>query len=626
MTTDVRSNKAGFFRRLLRDRSANTLAIGAAAIIPLAGVIGGGLDMSRSYLIKTRLQQACDASTLAARKELSNGTVAAGNIPANVQNAADNFFNANFKSGMYGSQNDTFTLTAGTETRMDGVATAEVPMALMQIFGFDQIDLTVNCSAELNLPNIDVVLVLDQSGSMNNSRMSALRQAVFAFYDEVHAVKPAGSRIRIGVVPYSGAVRVGQVLFEENPDFLADSWTYQTRVAEFGPKQNWTSTDGQTPYSSNYEALTRESSRLGSSNRDDYRWKTDDSSDHERCDAYDGGGRDYVVGDELWRISDDDYYGNVFGDGSKNWRAACAGTVRKFRRPQEFKRYRHQPIENIDTSSFKTFNPVARPVGFEGGNVSSTWNGCIEERQTVATVNFDPIPDDALDLDIHLVPDPSDPATQWKPMWPQITYDRPGPNQWTTTQNRSTRGFNCPSPARRLAEYPLEGAGRNQNFQNYINSLTPTGGTMHDIGMIWAGRFISDKGIFAADNETAPNGDAISRHIIFMTDGEMGAGPNNTTSYGNYDMDGRFAGFAADGTWEESDLAVIHNRRLAAICRRIKNDNITVWSVTFGLPQNEFTRGCATGEQRAFEANNSSALTSAFRRIATAIAELRLVQ
>ena len=54
--------------RLLADTAGNSLVIMAAAMFPLAGLVGGGVDMSRLYLAKARLQQACDAGALAGRK------------------------------------------------------------------------------------------------------------------------------------------------------------------------------------------------------------------------------------------------------------------------------------------------------------------------------------------------------------------------------------------------------------------------------------------------------------------------------------------------------------------------------------------------------------------------------
>ena len=39
------AHRPGLLARLLRDRAGNTLALAAAALFPLLGLIGGGVDM-----------------------------------------------------------------------------------------------------------------------------------------------------------------------------------------------------------------------------------------------------------------------------------------------------------------------------------------------------------------------------------------------------------------------------------------------------------------------------------------------------------------------------------------------------------------------------------------------------
>ena len=79
------------------------------------------------------------------------------------------------------------------------------------------------------------------------------------------------------------------------------------------------------------------------------------------------------------------------------------------------------------------------------------------------------------------------------------------------------------------------------------------------------------------------------------------------------------------GTEQDEDLAPIHNARLDAVCQSIKNKNVTIWTLSFTLPLNQHTRGCATGNERAMQANDRDKLIQNFRTIATSIAELRLV-
>src|SRR3954470_11325217 len=92
------AGSGGFMRRLARDTRGNTLAIVGAALVPLAGMIGSGVDMSRAYMAKTRLQSACDAGALAGRRVMQNDT-----LDSAVINEANRFFNFNFPQHLYGT-------------------------------------------------------------------------------------------------------------------------------------------------------------------------------------------------------------------------------------------------------------------------------------------------------------------------------------------------------------------------------------------------------------------------------------------------------------------------------------------------------------------------------------------
>jgi Flp pilus assembly protein TadG len=64
-----------FMHKLLRDVTANTLAIAAAAMLPLMAMVGGGIDASRYYMAAARMQAACDAGALAARRAMTTTTL-----------------------------------------------------------------------------------------------------------------------------------------------------------------------------------------------------------------------------------------------------------------------------------------------------------------------------------------------------------------------------------------------------------------------------------------------------------------------------------------------------------------------------------------------------------------------
>src|SRR3546814_5778176 len=73
--------------------------------------------------------------------------------------------------------------------------------------------------------------------------------------------------------------------------------------------------------------------------------------------------------------------------------------------------------------------------------------------------------------------------------------------------------YACPREARLLQVWSSV-----STFDDYVDSLTPSGNTYHDIGLLCGARLMSHTGIFASDNAFTPNGGQIQRILIFMTD------------------------------------------------------------------------------------------------------------
>src|SRR5690554_1762808 len=141
--------RRGILRALSRSESGNVLAITAAATIPMLGVIGGAIDISRIYLTKSRIQAACDSAVLAGRKAMTTVT-----YTPQAKARADSMFNFNFQEGDYGTSGTSFNSSADAEGMVSGTAQTTVPMVIMGMFGAGPSDLTVQCSADIQVPNI----------------------------------------------------------------------------------------------------------------------------------------------------------------------------------------------------------------------------------------------------------------------------------------------------------------------------------------------------------------------------------------------------------------------------------------------------------------------------------------
>ncbi|MEH6661528.1 MAG: TadE/TadG family type IV pilus assembly protein, partial [Parasphingorhabdus sp.] len=461
-----------FLQELRSNTAGNTLAMAGMALFPLAAMIGGGVDVSRIYLVQTRLQQACDAGALAGRREMGSGTWSANSNAANT--AANNMFKANFDTDAFGSYEGTsaFSENAGTVT---GVASVKVDMAVMQMFGFGTKNVAVECDASMSIPNTDVMFVLDTTGSMNcpdtgtsncsnngnneawNARIRGLRSAVKCFYEtlakrdsgeDCGSTPSAGSantaHLRFGFVPYSTNVNVGKLLPN---DYLADRWTYQSREAITRPENVIVDYTPGTPYLYG-STFYFEGNWSGRSTIDThYNVRNSYSCNNLQPDDYDemSGNEGAKYGESTWTSGNEQitrWYTDEDGtryDYSTSYssrqdrcriRLRTRGLVERreyrqinspvYEQQQVFSRYDYKPV-TFDVSGLKaggtTWNDsVDLPVGNEGLDTGVTWDGCIEERQTVRTNNFNPIPMAAYDLDIDRVPTIGDPATQWGPL------------------------------------------------------------------------------------------------------------------------------------------------------------------------------------------------------------------
>jgi Flp pilus assembly protein TadG len=643
---------AGFLMRLRHDLRGNTLAIVAAALIPLSAMIGSGVDMSRAYMAKTRLQSACDAAALAGRRVMQNDT-----LDSNVRNEATRFFRFNFPQGLYQATSFNPVVTRPESGKVRVTASTTIPTSVMRIFGFATLPLEATCDASLNFVNTDIMLVLDVTGSMNedvngnttydaaNRKITGLRNAVMGLYDELAPVQTQlqanGLRLRYGVVPYSSTVNVGALIRQANPDYLADHADIPTRVAQFTQPFAEYIPETQPPSAPVQQVY---SSSVSQSNCDKYGRNVAFSGFNSSATS--GGGPAPAT---TWTrtFSNNETQGADWG-----WSGSdTSGTTRSCRRwyvqtntnYETVYRYRSAGFtyqnDSIDVSRYKLgetvriatdgagdsatsgpFDPLevaANSDGEAGQNVQ--WKGCIVERETVSTITATSgyaIPAQAYDLDINLIP--HDEETRWRPFFPELVHRRTAGTESASSGTLITsldEGYwACPSEAHRL-----QGRSRSQ-MQSYVDALRPVGGTYHDIGMIWGARMISSGGIFA-DSQPTYNGMPVSRHLIFMTDGQLAPNCNTYTAYGIEQNDRRVTNSSTCSQQYER-----HLQRFRMICNAVKGMNVSVWVIAFGTSLSADMSSCASNANQASTASSSTALISRFREIGSNIGALRLTQ
>ncbi len=632
-----RPNDRYSLRALRRHSGGNVLAIAAASVLPILAVVGGTVDMSRAYMAQAQLQSACDAGVLAGRRASGRS----GKYDAVEKAKANKMFNANFEPAKLSVTTSNFTSKQETNKDISGVATAVLPTMIMGVFAYDDFDLKVDCTAELQITNTDVMFVLDTTGSMLGAPLEGLKNAVRDFHVSMGSASiPPDTRVRYGFVPYSSTVNA-KYLIQQNQlpaSYFGTSATFTTRESEFNtPRdivQNGTKTYGATEtYSGN--VYRNDCDGAGNEWSNDWNNKTTTgSSPNFVTTSY-----EFVS----YTHQTYNWFGQSFGT-CKRRRVSQPFTMK---RVYDFTRYVYDETP-ISTTGLSGFGNV--PLGVHGpsawvstagtydrrelaamnstnssgiSTVNSSWNGCVMERATVQTANFDPVPAGARDLDVVSGPQSGVADSYWAPNWTGVMYYRNtyGPEYTTAENTQPSDGFiACPQSMRAFTTADVSSSTVPAWVETYLSGLNAEGGTYHDIGMIWGARLASKRGIMKANVNDQPERSA-SRHIIFMTDGSLQ--PNRYVA-GSYGIE-IFANRIAPQNTSDTGLIPYHSARFRAACDAAKNEDVVVWMVAFGTAITDDMRYCATGD-RVYFAADSVQLRTQFKSIASQIASLRLGQ
>ncbi|MGO9359950.1 MAG: TadE/TadG family type IV pilus assembly protein [Xanthobacteraceae bacterium] len=181
----------------------NVAVITALATLPLVAAVGCVVDYTTASMIKTKLQAAADAASLAtvsisssvittAKNMTGNGAVSGGST------YATNFFNSNLSTSPentgYSSVTPTATVTKNGMILTATVSfTAQVPTTFMGIAGYKNVTVSGTSTASYTLSTyIDFYMALDVSGSMGMPSTSSEQSRLMAVNPDNFGNYPSG--------------------------------------------------------------------------------------------------------------------------------------------------------------------------------------------------------------------------------------------------------------------------------------------------------------------------------------------------------------------------------------------------------------------------------------------------
>jgi len=270
------------------------------------------------------------------------------------------------------------------------------------------------------------------------------------------------------------------------------------------------------------------------------------------------------------------------------------------------------------------------------------WRGCVRARAT---------PNDVEDNDLAT-------GGLFEPFWWNATLTDANDNRWWQDAN-SNGVYNGVSENRVSFQY-TNYADMTNNNSDCNNARTPNlgcpehnpivpltsnesvlataagrlkhwcrGGTFGNQGMIWGWHVLSPTLPF--DQGAAYDNPLWKKFVIMMTDGDnqffdKPSTPGSTSDDTSY-------GRLSEGVLGTTNLAAartVLNERFEEICESMKDEGITIYTITFASSINDTTRGyyerCATDETKYHNAPTGADLVSVFEDIAREISNLHITQ
>jgi len=212
--------------RFRRDQDGALIIFGLVLFVLMLMMGGFAVDLMRYENTRTNLQNTLDRSVLAAAS-LTQARPAEAVVRDYM-----------LKAGL-ADQLSAVHVTQGLNSRVvSATGVADTNPIFLHMLGIDKFDAKGHSQAEQRISNIEIVLVLDVSGSMgSNNKIGNLKTAASEFVDTVFANDP-NHRVSITIVPYNAQVNIGTDLTAmfntPNPNGVADVRCFEPTRASFG--------------------------------------------------------------------------------------------------------------------------------------------------------------------------------------------------------------------------------------------------------------------------------------------------------------------------------------------------------------------------------------------------------
>ncbi len=226
------SSTSSYVRKFRRDESGALIIFGLMLFVLMIMLSGLAVDLMRVENTRVKLENTLDRATLAA---------AAISQKLDRKSVVKDYM---LKAGL-ADQLDTVTVTESMNaTSVLSTGHVSVQPFFTQMMGMTSLAAGGVSRAEQAITNLEIVLVLDVSGSMSGTKIANLKVAADQFVDTLMDSDP-NHRVSISIVPYNAQVNIGPDLVtkfnithknnvDANKDGLTDVNCIEIPAASFG--------------------------------------------------------------------------------------------------------------------------------------------------------------------------------------------------------------------------------------------------------------------------------------------------------------------------------------------------------------------------------------------------------
>lgn len=248
------------FKALAKRDTGNVTIITALSAIPLVAAVGAAVDYANISRDLTSFQAAIDTALVAVVSSdkasisgLSGDALAAR--MAELKGKALDYMEKNYEADFVQSVADTLSLAIDGQ-KVTITATHQLPITWMHMFGILEPNVTITSEVRKAARPVELVMVMDTTGSMGTTYMSQARDAARSLLTKLYGGNAAtvkdNENIRIGLVPFSGAVRLNTSAYDFDLDWI--DTTGAANVSKLNFLQYNGSTTGTSTGFHNYQA------------------------------------------------------------------------------------------------------------------------------------------------------------------------------------------------------------------------------------------------------------------------------------------------------------------------------------------------------------------------------------